>query len=96
MPHKREALLFGFDPGAPAPLEFRRRDVAERGMAPLGIVVTDVFDDRLPRSSRVLKCTSSTHSTFKVPLTDSIGALSQQSPLRLIDTVTPRAFSFFR
>jgi hypothetical protein len=32
----------------------------------------------------------------KVPLTDSIGALSQQSPLRLIDTVMPRARSSFR
>jgi hypothetical protein len=37
-----------------------------------------------------------THSTFKVPLTDSIGALSQQSPLRLIDTVMPRALSLLR
>ena len=30
VPRKREGLLFGFDPGAPAPLEFRRRDVADR------------------------------------------------------------------
>src|SRR5450755_5003346 len=49
VPHQREALLFGFDPDAPAPLEFGRRDVAQRGVAPLGIVVTDVLDDRLPR-----------------------------------------------
>ena len=34
---------------APAPLEFRRRNVAQRGVPSLGIVVTDVFDDRLPR-----------------------------------------------
>src|SRR5204863_20901 len=45
--------------------------------------------------SRVSKCSSFTHSTLRVPLTDSIGALSQQSPLPLIDTVIPRALSFF-
>jgi len=49
VPLERGALLFGFDLGAPAPLEFRRRNVAQRGVAPLGIVVTDVLDDRLPR-----------------------------------------------
>src|SRR5664280_3227517 len=36
-----------FNPDTPEPLELRRCNVAERGMAPLGIVVTDVFDDRL-------------------------------------------------
>ena len=29
-----------------------------------------------------MKCSPFTHSTFSVPLTDSIGALSQQFPLR--------------
>jgi hypothetical protein len=36
-----------FNPYTPAPLELRRCNVAERGMASLGVVVTDVFDDRL-------------------------------------------------
>ena len=34
VPHERKALLFGFDPGVPAPLEFRRCNVTQRGMAP--------------------------------------------------------------
>jgi len=39
VPAGHDVLVSGFDPGAPAPLEFRRCDVAQRGMASLGIVL---------------------------------------------------------
>ena len=45
---RKSALFFGFDPGAPAPFEFCQRDVTQRGMAPLGVVVPDVLDHRSP------------------------------------------------
>lgn len=41
------ALPLGLGLGLPAPLKFCRAEVAQRRMAALGIVVTDVLDDRL-------------------------------------------------
>jgi hypothetical protein len=46
VPRKRASVV-DFDPGAPAPLEFRWCDVTQRRVAPLSVVVPDVLDDRL-------------------------------------------------
>ena len=81
--------------GAPAPLEFTRRQITDRRMNPRGVVVTEVLNDRLGGFGPRLEL-GPVHALINVPLADSIGALSQQSPLRLIDTVMPRAASTFR
>ena len=81
----------------PVLLEFGWRQVSQRGVSTFGVVVAKVLDQRL-------LCLGAGPEVFSVHafdlnraiLADSIGALSQQSPLRLMDTVMPRALSTLR
>jgi hypothetical protein len=57
---------------------------------PLGVAVTEVLDSSLGCMTRMLQRTPRTHSTFTAPLANAIGALSRQSPLRLIGTMMQR------
>ena len=65
-------------------------------MSALGIVITHVLHDRLLRFGAGPEVFPMDASTLTVPLADSIGELSQQSPLRLMETVMPRALSPWR